>query len=407
MPLLRDSQPKAVLVGAFDRFNYGDLLFPIIVKEEIRILRPDIDIEVHALIQSDLSRYGALKTLSLKSLYKGNTLLPDDAVIFAGGGTIGVDWLYMHSNILGNFGNRALYYLRRVLGSETANALSRYYFGARSPFPWVARPENFPVPVKVAYNAIGGSEFAKLSSMAKAQTLACLEQASYLSVRDAETKRLFSPVEEHIPVELAPDSAVLMSEQFPVTRLEDLSSKLLASSILSGRYVCFQANVSYARKHADKIASVLEGLYEAHGFRAVLLPIGRYVGLDDHIALRSILTKLRSPAELAGDELSLWEIMLTIARAQLFIGTSLHGNITSQSFEVPHMGLSDRPCKLDYYLATWALPELSQCVALDNVVDHASKILAIPKCRFQSKRTEVLALSHMNFLKLGQACGLV
>lgn len=402
-----DYQPKAILLGAFDRFNYGDLLFPIIVKKEIQCLRSNIDIEIHALIQSDLSRYGALKTLPLRSLYKGNTLCHDDAVIFAGGGTIGVDWLYMYSNLLGKFGNHALYYLKRVLGNTTSNALGRYYFGATSPFPWVAGPEDFPVRVKIAYNAIGGSEFANLTLAIKAQTLACLEQASYLSVRDAETKRLFSPVEDHISVELAPDSAILMSEQFPVTRLEELSSKLIDSSMLDGRYVCLQANVSYVRKHADDIASALEGLYEAHGLRAVLLPIGRYVGLDDHIALRSILTKVRTPAELAGDELSLWEIMLTIARAQLFIGTSLHGNITSQSFEVPHVGLSDRPCKLDYYLATWALPEFSQCVALCNIVDHASEILAIPKARLQNKRTELLALSHMNFSKMAHACGLV
>ena len=34
-------KPKAILLGAFDRFNYGDLLFPLVIYEtNLHSLRP-------------------------------------------------------------------------------------------------------------------------------------------------------------------------------------------------------------------------------------------------------------------------------------------------------------------------------------------------------------------------------
>lgn len=397
---------KAALLGAFDRFNYGDLLFPIVVQNEMAQHSPATEVAIHALVESNLSRYGALKTQSLTALYQADALRAGDAVIFAGGGTIGVDWNYMHANLLGRTGNLALYYLKRIVGQTVADGLSRRYFGARAPFPWVAGPEDFPVSVKVAYNAVGGSEFAHLSQDVQARILERLGKASYLSVRDAETRRLFAPLESKLAVELSPDSAIVMSEQFSVAWLQKQATSSLNTLLDAEPYVCFQSNVNYTRQHSAAIVAALEAIYEQHGLRALLLPIGRYVGLDDKMALDSILAKLRTPASIVSDEASLWEIMLVIARASLFVGTSLHGNVTSQSFAVPHLGLSDKPCKLDYYLGSWDLPEQSRCVRLEDVTHQAGVVLAVPEQLRQQKRAELIARAHENFARLARACDL-
>jgi len=76
-----------------------------------------------------------------------------------------------------------------------------------------------------------------------------LGQAAYLSVRDAETKRLFAPLESRRPVALAPDSAILMSEQYPIPRLETRVSSAPRVLHDAGPYLCFQSNQRYARKH--------------------------------------------------------------------------------------------------------------------------------------------------------------
>lgn len=221
------------------------------------------------------------------------------------------------------------------------------------------------------------------------------------------TKKLLSAVDESVGVNLAPDSAILMSEQYPVSYLQSRASEALIKMIEGGPYVCFQAHVRYANRHNDKIVDTLGRLHDTLGLRALLLPIGRYVGLDDQMALRNIQEKMRTPSAIVSDEASIWEIMLVIARANLFLGTSLHGNVTSQSFAVPHLGLrSQQKNKLDHYLATWEFPEQSLCVGIDEVCQIAERAIAVPEATRQAKRAELVKLSHENFQKMANACAL-
>jgi len=405
-PSTPDRLPRAVLLGAFDRFNYGDLLFPLVSQQEIQAHSAGTPTAVHALIASDLSRYGALPTLSMRSLYRPGALNAGDAVIYAGGGTVGVDWHFMLSNLLGPMGNRLLGALPNVLGWQRTNRWCGRYFGARSPFPWVAGPEDFPVPVKVAYNAIGGSELGRARAETRERTLERLARASYLSVRDTETRRVFEPVLGSVDVHVAPDSAVLMSEQFPRDWLRAQASAGTRRCIDEAPYICFHANRGYVSRHLDAIVLALEQIHEAFGLHVVLLPIGRYVGLDDHLGLAEVAARLRMPHRQIGDQASLWDIMLTLAQARLFVGTSLHGAVTSQSFAVPHLGLSERPSKLDHYLQSWDIECQSTCIDLRAAGDRAARALEVPQAVREAKRQELITLAHANFAALGRACGL-
>lgn len=173
---------KAALLGAFDRFNFGDLLFPIIVGNEIALHCSGIEIAVHAMADSDLSRFGAVKTHSFRALNHPGVLGANDLVIFAGGGIIGATWADMYKDLLDAVGNAALYYASRFIGSAAADTLSRLRFGGKSSFPWVASPDDFSVPVKVAYNAVGGSEFRHLTPELQERILGKLSKATFLSV---------------------------------------------------------------------------------------------------------------------------------------------------------------------------------------------------------------------------------
>lgn len=400
------SNNKVHLLGAFDRFNYGDLLFPIIFRNELNHWNKTTESAIFALIESDLAEYGAMPTQPLRSLYKKENIKSGDTVIFAGGGTVGVDWSYMYSNLLGQTGNAFLHYCSRVFGPEIVDKASRFRFGGKSVFPWLASPEEFPVAIKIAYNAIGGSEFEHLSPQVQQQKLQILRQATYLSVRDARTRDLFSPVEDQVSVELAPDSAVLMSEQYPISTLRKLSTPGMLQQIDGKNYLCFQCNLDYKRAHENEIIRSLEEIYEAYGLQAILLPIGRYAGLDDHIAMRELRQKIRTPCETISDQASIFEIMLAVASSKVFVGTSLHGNVTAQSFAVPHLGLSDRPCKVDYYLNTWDLPEQSQCVPIENIAKMVGSVLSVSDMKRQEKRAELISLSHSNFKKMFEKCNI-
>ena len=152
---------------------------------------------------------------------------------------------------------------------------------------------------------------------------------------------------------------------------------------------------------------MLEAIHQQHGLRALLLPIGRYVGLDDQIALRGILDVIRTPADIVSDQASIWEIMAVLASARLFVGTSLHGNVTSQSFAVPHIGLKyDKVSKLDHYLGSWDLPEQARCIELPEARAAVDRVLAVPGAAREALRGDLISRAHANFSKLAKACQL-
>ncbi len=75
----------AVLLGAFNCFNYNDLRFKLIARGEFTRHNPDVETPIHALVRSDLSRYGALPTRSIRDLFCPERPSPPNAVIFAAG----------------------------------------------------------------------------------------------------------------------------------------------------------------------------------------------------------------------------------------------------------------------------------------------------------------------------------
>jgi len=201
-----------------------------------------------------------------------------------------------NANLLGKVGNHVIYYFRRVLGVATANDWSRRYFGSNSHFPWIADPQDFPARVKVLYNAVGGSELARFPDDERQLALNKLAQAAYLSFRDNETQRLCTTAAAHNRLHVAPDSAVLMSEQYPLARLRTLITPALTGQLANQRYVCFHANYNFVKQNLHTLTQLLEALYREHRLTTVLLPIGRYVGLDDQIGLRALQQQLETRA---------------------------------------------------------------------------------------------------------------
>jgi len=391
---------KIALIGAYDRFNYGDLLFPMITSRIIAKRFPDVEVGVFALRQSDLSQYGAMPTRPIREMYDGSFLADGDTCIVNGGGVLGVDWVYIYANTLGAFANANLYRAERVFGQRRMDNWVRRYFGGRSCAPFVIEASDFNQRVKVLYNAVGGgAEVAALPEARRSAVLASLRNADFMSVRDDETMQLLSGM---VPTVQAPDSAIMMSTCFAA---DDLPAGMPDKS----PYLCFQANADFGRLHQDNIISVLEGAYEATGLPALLLPIGRYVGLDDQEFLADLSRRLRTPNRIFSDEASVLDIMGAIAHAGLFFGTSLHGQVTSQSFGVPHLGLGLKNPKLVSYLRSWARPASSRCVDPTQVAaaqEAIGSVLSAPKAELLEHRDRLIGLANENFGKMFAAAGL-
>lgn len=79
------------ILGPFDRYNYGDLLFPLILEAYIKkYSTKPFTVEYYGLISSDLSQFGAKKTKSIKDFY--SEIKDNDKVIIAGGESLCTSW---------------------------------------------------------------------------------------------------------------------------------------------------------------------------------------------------------------------------------------------------------------------------------------------------------------------------
>src|SRR5690554_4303582 len=96
---------KVIVYGAYDRHNYGDLLFAIILK---RYLEADnrYSVLVAATKSSNLSRYGALPTVPLKKALEATRSQPNTLLIVAGGECLTAQW----ESIIGYLAPQSLYY---------------------------------------------------------------------------------------------------------------------------------------------------------------------------------------------------------------------------------------------------------------------------------------------------------
>jgi hypothetical protein len=399
---------RVALLGAYDRFNYGDLLFPLITVRELARRGLDVETRAFSLTAADLSGHGAIPNSAMKSLYDGSFLRAGDVCIVNGGGTLGVDWTHIFMDALGPRGADILYKCERLLGRRRVDRLIRWHFGGRSCTPFIPAPADFGADVRVVYNACGGSEIQALPEALRAAAYAALQGCHYLSVRDRDVQAL---LQRHAPaggVALAPDCAVLMSEHYPLEQLERDSRPALRS-LLSGPYVCVQANIHFGAPHLLALRDFCEAVHRQTGLRAMLLPIGRYTGLDDHIFLGQVAAQLSTPHVVYPADASISEIMLCIARSSLFLGSSLHGNITAQSFAVPHLGLNPKSPKLKAYLDTWDIPSHRRCVDLTQSeagLKQVAAALAAPQSDRDAKRAELTAAARGNYDRMFAAAGL-
>ncbi|MBK6903845.1 MAG: hypothetical protein IPH04_13855 [Saprospirales bacterium] len=90
---------KVGIFGAFDRINYGDFLFPLILKK-ILLENPDDKIETtdYGLVKKNLIGYGETHCKSVNQLYNDE----NNAIIGAGGDVLSADWKALFECIYGN-----------------------------------------------------------------------------------------------------------------------------------------------------------------------------------------------------------------------------------------------------------------------------------------------------------------
>jgi hypothetical protein len=374
---------KILVIGAFDRYNYGDLLFPLIIEKQLNTYGKDFKFRFFGLIESDLSKEGGLPTEDLQAFYQA-CQNPNDKVhvIVAGGEALGVTWHSLWSALNKTYQKIHRYHIR-ISKIIDLNGIARRVLGGKTVLPFVFTKSDFPGVKSVILNSLGGSGLKKAQFEQYDFLKKKLNRADYLAVRDKTT--VANLKENGVKAQLFPDSAILMSEFYPNEILEKQVTPDVGSFVAEnkGTYVFFQINKKTTVGKEDLIAAELDKIYENENVKICLCPIGKALNHDDHLALEDVKQRMKSPSTYF-DADNIWDIMYLIANSKCYIGTSLHGAITALSYAVPHVGLKVE--KLEAYLHTWGAKGNDFAVDFYQIHSQYVAAVSIPKSIYQEKR---------------------
>lgn len=377
--------PRARIVGAFDRFNYGDILFAHLSERIVRAHWPDVEISFFGTQRSDLRAEGGVKTGNLRDLF-ASPARANDVIWVAGGEVLGSRWYEMTEHGLSLRSADLWRRLQERIGIDRADVLARRLARVPNRLPWVFERTEFAGSApRVVYLSVGGlymgakNKPAALTSWARQ----ALTHASSLSLRDSRSAGLVAALTGQVHP-LVPDSAVMMPdlpEAAPMARLARLAALLpqISPGWTPGtRYLCLQCGIKHITGQEDLLAAQIAAVHEQTGLPVVAFAIGRAAGHEDQVSADRLSARLAGQGwfHRAPDDLDIWHIMALIAGSAGYVGTSLHGFITAFAFAVPRVGLSPRVIKLTGFRDDWDLPEMPAGVAFTDLPDAVTRALA-------------------------------
>ncbi|MGH8990981.1 MAG: polysaccharide pyruvyl transferase family protein [Acidimicrobiia bacterium] len=408
--------PRLALWGTFDVDNYGDHLFPRVAIPELRRRLPGVTVDVYApygrLHPTPLDN-GPVAPLGAWSPARAAELARAYDTVVIGGGEI----IHLNDPLLAPVYGAPAEELARM-------APSRFFVEALgSP----ARERRCPV----VWHAVGVSVEAEPGGEEAARLRAALAGRRHVAVRDRYSKERLRRAGVERPIEIVPDSALLLD-------------RVLGAPALAARLDGFRARGMYPPgpalviqgcdlivPHAPRLARLLgewldQRAADAEALQPVVIETGRCRG-DALFAAAVVPGLSSSPGAGAGAPRPVFglapgagveDLAAAIAGGSLFVGSSLHGAITALVYGCPFVllnlageskldgfgdlaGLGDRVvhdldglgAALDLALARPApaglLPGLQH-----RIDEHFDRIAAIATGAASSRRSPVRRLSR-------------
>lgn len=356
-----------ILVGAFDRHNLGDLLFPHIVAQ----LLGEQDLYFAGATERDLCSAGGYRTRALSQLAREMGGQPVN-ILHVGGELLTCDaW---QAAVMVQSPAQAQPIIQGLeRDPERRLAWVRQELGVVAQAPYLVSRELFPGAANVLFNAIGGVELNERDAPFLAEVSTKLKEADYVSVRDELTRTHLN----HLGIEtrLVPDPAVMVAELFGERIAQHAQCGEVAAML--GAFPQGYIAVQFSADFGDDVtlrqmAGQLDQVVEASGYGIVLFRAGAAPWHDDLSCYQRLMGFMRSTQVKGFESLAIWEICALIAHSAAFCGSSLHGRIVATAYGLPRVNLShphkeSRTGKQAAYAATWELPGIVATVDLTGI----------------------------------------
>ena len=355
------------LVGAFDRYNYGDVIMPIVLKKELeKNFENDLRFDFFGLKSSNMEHVCGVNCDKLSNIY----LNEYDVVIVVGGDVLTVPWISMYLNLQTS---KSIIFLLRVM-KKFSYRLSNYFakkaLKGRTIKPWILDKSLLKCE-KLLYNTVGGQVYLNTQKKERDFIDEQIRKFDYISVRNEKNFEIVKKINSN--TYLYPDSVISLSKIIDYEEVLSNVRKDIIEKLEGKKYIVFQVKNEIGKKYYDKIISEIKKINNALHYNVVLLPIGYAQGHEDQVILSKIRKEL-SDENILFDFNNIYEIIYIISRAQIFVGTSLHGLITSISYGVPHIAFTSEISKQIDFLNTWKTTPIIYTDA-DNMFDNINIML--------------------------------
>jgi hypothetical protein len=180
------------------------------------------------------------------------------------------------------------------------------------------------------------------------------ERARFVYLRDEQSAEKLRRCGVGRTLHVAPDLIVLLGGQLGRAEESAKGRALLArlGVAADSPVICFQSK-PYPGFDAEEVARQLALYRQRTGAEVVLLPLGRCHGDGEFLRL---VARAAGGVFKYADARTLSDAVSVIAASDLFVGTSLHGNITAFSFGIPHLAGPLPADKIEGFLRSVNLP---------------------------------------------------
>lgn len=350
---------KLALIAAFDRYNYGDLLMPIVFESFLDKYYPSSDFEYFyfAQKQKDMEYAGGVNTVEIKKLYNGEIKV--DAAIVVGGEVLSANYYEMYMNVQNNKMKIIAFKIAHRLLKKRTNEICKNALNGQTGKPWIIDSK---ICRKIVYNTVGGNLFYDnvINKKQQKEIGKFLEESSYISIRDnGSLKANEQLLPEH--TKFFPDSVLIMSKLFSNQHIQDKMTQNFKEKIDNySNFFVLQVNKSIGMELVKQLALEIDEIKATLNIDCVLLPIGYAQGHEDQIPLKLIRDKCKSTPYLPEFN-NIYDTIYAIKNSKMYLGSSLHGAITAISYSVQHSALTNNSKKLVSFLNTWNTTKYPYC----------------------------------------------
>jgi len=387
--------------AASDRENYGDLLYPVIVRKMLESRGYSADIRFFSFLDGPAPGAAGFDIdCILDILHKPTPGL--SALIIGGGDILRTDTGTLASHYKSIYRARLKQGpLRRLYEKITkkppiTEIFLRKYMSYDSPGPFLLDGKTFPSVGSVFFCSCGVP--LGIPSCEQGSVRETLENAAYLSVRDRQSRDKLLAAGVTREVFAVPDLLMTLSDYFDRATERDRGRRILRSfGVDTGkRIVCFQC-MPHAGEPMDEVVSQLSRYRERSSSEVALLPLG-YCHGDDHYLKR--LSRASGGSFRYIGVRSIFDMLSVLAASDLFVGTSMHGNITALSFGIPHLFGPIRVDKAEGFLDMVDLAPEFKLASWSELNDRIDMIAGLDQDYFFLRAARAKQETHADFDRL-------